>query len=248
MAKETKDNFSVQSAGYAAYRPGYPQELFDWLYEHCAGFDTAWDCATGNGQATVKLSEKFKMVYATDISINQLKKSEKRDNIIYKEGAGEKTEFVDNSFDLITVAQGLHWLDHKKFFTEVERVAKPGALFAAWGYNIPEVSLEVDAVVRRFYSDIIGAYWDKERKYVDEQYGGIEIPFEELPCPPLAMSYEWTFEHMVGYLNSWSAVQHYIKDKNANPVDIIKDDLKKAWGTGVRPVTFPVFMRAARIA
>ncbi len=29
MAKETKDNFSAQSAGYAAYRPGYPQELFD---------------------------------------------------------------------------------------------------------------------------------------------------------------------------------------------------------------------------
>ncbi len=187
------------------------------------------------------------MVYATDISINQLKNSEKRDNIIYKEGAAERPEFADNSFDLITVAQALHWLDHKKFFAEVERVAKPGAICAAWGYNLPEVSLEVYAVVRRFYSDIIGRYWDKERKYVDEQYRGIEIPFEELPCPPLAMSYEWTFEHMVGYLNSWSAVQHYIKDKNANPVDIIKDDLKKAWGTGERPVTFPVFMRAAKI-
>jgi len=247
MSKETKDNFSAQSATYAAYRPGYPQELFDWLYGHCAAFDTAWDCATGNGQAAGKLSEKFEIVYATDISIKQLEKSEKKDNIVYSQGSAEEPGFEDNSFDLITVAQALHWLDHKKFFEEVMRVSKPGALFAAWGYNLLNVSPEIDAIIRRFYFEITGPYWDKERKYVDEEYRTIEMPFPELPCPVFNMSYNWTVEHMTGYLNSWSAVQHYIKTEGTNPVDIIKDELVSSWGPLARQVTFPIFMRAAKI-
>lgn len=247
MAKGIKDNFSTQAATYAAYRPGYPQELFDWLYGQCPGFEVAWDCATGNGQAAVKIAEKFETVYATDISVNQLEKSEHRDNIVYKQGSAEVSGFADNSFDLITVAQALHWLGHKKFFVEVERVAKPGALFAAWGYHLPKVSLEVDTIVKYLYVDVVGPYWDKERRHVDEEYRAIVIPFEELPCPALGMSPDWNVEHLIGYLSSWSAVQHYIKSRQKNPVDKIKAELKAAWGGGMRKVSFPIFMRAARI-
>lgn len=247
MPKETKDNFSTQTAVYAAYRPGYPQELFDWLFGHCPGFEKAWDCATGNGQAAAKLVEKFETVYATDLSIKQLENSTNLPNIKYREGLAEGPGFPDNSFDLITVAQALHWFDHKKFFDEVRRMAKPGALFAAWGYNLLNVSPEVDTIIRRFYFEITGPYWDKERKHVDQEYKGIEMPFEELPCPVFNMSYNWTVEHMIGYLNSWSAVQHYIKSEGANPVDIVKDELLAAWGGEGREVSFPIFMRAAKI-
>ncbi len=247
MAKEAKDNFSRQSADYARFRPGYPQELFDWLYSHCAGYGAAWDCATGNGQAAVNIAEKFEVVYATDLSISQLENSIKKENIIYRQGKAEEPDFENDSFDLVTVAQALHWLNHDKFFSEVKRVAKNGAIFAAWGYGLLSILPEINELIHKFYTDITGPYWDKERRHVDDHYASIPFPIEELPCPVFAMHYNWTFKHIIGYLNSWSAVQHYIKMKKANPIDIIKSDLEKAWGDGERLVTFPIFMRAGMI-
>ena len=245
--KDTKDNFSEQSATYAQFRPGYPQELFDWLYTHCLHYDTAWDCATGNGQAAIKLSDKFKVVYATDISINQLDNAMQIPNIIYSEGKAEEPEFADNSFDLVTTAQALHWFDHSLFFKAVQRVAKPGALFAGWGYNLPGVNPAINDILDNFYRNVVGPYWDAERKYVDNEYRDIALPFEEIPCPGFGMSYHWTAEHMIGYLNSWSAVQHYIKKNRSNPTDMIKEQLSIVWGKEERMVTFPIFMRAGII-
>ena len=47
-----KDHFSTQSAGYARHRPHYPDALFAYL-AGLGGKRLAWDCATGNGQASV---------------------------------------------------------------------------------------------------------------------------------------------------------------------------------------------------
>ena len=57
--KEVKDLFSVQSATYAAFRPVYPDALYDFLFSVSPAFDTVWDCGTGNGQVATRLSEKF---------------------------------------------------------------------------------------------------------------------------------------------------------------------------------------------
>ena len=53
------DHFSAVSAGYAAFRPRYPDALFDLLAEVAPARDAAWDCATGNGQAALGLARHF---------------------------------------------------------------------------------------------------------------------------------------------------------------------------------------------
>lgn len=245
--KDIKDNFSAQSDKYASFRPGYPAELFQWLYSHCRHFDSAWDCATGNGQAAINLASKFKVVHATDLSINQLKNAHELSNIVYSVEKAEVPTFPADSFDLVTVAQALHWFDHKIFFEQMYKAAKSGALFAAWGYDLLRVNEEIDPIIREFYTGIIGPYWDEERKHVDNNYNTISFPFELLPCPELSTSYSWSFEHMIGYLNTWSAVQHYVKKNNNNPVDLIYDNLSLVWGSEERMVTFPIFMKAGYI-
>lgn len=246
--QDTKDNFSSQSDIYASHRPGYPEALFDWIYEHCKAFHTAWDCATGNGQAAIKLAAKFQMTYATDLSIKQLGNAHKSSNIIYQNERAEQPSFADNSFDLITVAQSLHWFNHELFFDAVKRVAKSDALFAAWGYQLPRVNTAINAIIDNFHTTVVGPYWDAERKHVDNKYASIEIPFKELPCPAFSISYNWTAQHMIGYLNSWSAVQHYKRNNNVNPVSLIEDELTKAWELEtLQEVTFPIFMRAVYI-
>jgi len=244
---DTKDNFSRQADAYARFRPGYPQALFDWLFSKCAAHNNAWDCATGNGQAAESIAAKFQTVYATDISIKQLDNAHKADNIIYSKQPAEQPSFDNDSFDLVTVAQSLHWFNHEQFFNEVHRVAKNGALFAAWGYNLPRSTPDINAVIDRFYTEVVGAYWDAERRHVDNSYSSIPFPQPALPCPGFSISYAWTVEQMSGYLSSWSAVQHFIKDRGFDPVGTVAEELLKVWGHDVQTVTFPIFMHAFHI-
>src|SRR5262245_43157313 len=121
-----KDLFSKQSDLYAKYRPTYPKKLYEYILSFVIERNTAWDCATGNGQAAVILSDYFKKVIATDISAAQIEKAIPKENIEYSICSAELTSFAENTFDLVTVAQAYHWIKWKEFKKEVTRVCKPG--------------------------------------------------------------------------------------------------------------------------
>src|SRR5688572_14298485 len=116
-----KDYFSQQSKLYAAFRPLYPEALYDFIFRHLKKCDVAWDCATGNGQVAQKLATVFTKVFATDISQQQIAEGFPADNIFYSVSAAEKTTFTRDQFDLITVGQALHWIDTAEFYKEVNR-------------------------------------------------------------------------------------------------------------------------------
>ena len=105
------DRFSTQAADYARYRIDYPTELYDWLLPQVESRERAWDCATGNGQVAVVLADSFVRVDATDLSEKQLAQAAPRANINYQTATAERTSFPDQRFDLITVAQAVHWFE-----------------------------------------------------------------------------------------------------------------------------------------
>lgn len=244
-----KDYFSNSSDNYARFRPTYPQTIFDFLSPLLKDKDTAWDCGTGNGQLAQELSKVFKQVEATDISQTQLNNAFQADNINYSLQAAEQTTFAAESFDLITVAQAVHWFDIDKFNEEVNRVGKPNSLLCLIGYELNNITPEIDQIVADFYKNIIGPYWYPERKLIEQKYQTIPFPFRELETPEIFNIKLWKLEHLIGYLNTWSAVKHYSSENNNdNPIDLIRTDLTKAWGdTEVRRVSFPIFFRVGRI-
>jgi ubiquinone/menaquinone biosynthesis C-methylase UbiE len=73
-----KDLFSAHAKLYAQFRPTYPQSLFDHIISFVKDKNTAWDCATGNGQAAMVLANHFQTVWATDISEAQLSNAIRR--------------------------------------------------------------------------------------------------------------------------------------------------------------------------
>lgn len=237
-----KDNFSKQAGLYSKYRPDYPPDLFEFVLGHVSRKEAAWDCATGNGQTAKALSPFFDQVFATDISQQQLDHAMQGDNIHYSLQPAEKTGFAANQFDLITVSQALHWFHFENFYREVRRVIRPGGVFAAWSYSLFSISPAGDKIIHHFYTDIIGSFWDVERKLVDEHYTTIPFPFHEINAPAFTMEYWWTIDQVRGYLDTWSAVQKFIAFQGFNPVDDLMVRLAPEIGPGTR-VTFPLHMR-----
>jgi ubiquinone/menaquinone biosynthesis C-methylase UbiE len=241
-----KDFFSGHAKLYATFRPTYPKELYQFIFEHIREFSTAWDCATGNGQVAQHLVQRFTKVFATDISKQQLDNAVKADNIIYSLQPAENTDFPNQSFDLITVGQALHWFDLDKFYTEVKRVAKPDALLAVWGYALCTVSPEIDKHFLHFYHHIVGPYWDSARRMVEEEYRTVPFPFREIKTPTFKIQVEWTLEEFGGYLITWSATQKFIKDKNYDPVPGVMKVIQPYWHEKEK-ITFPVFLKLGRV-
>ncbi len=250
MSETEKDHFSGHAACYQQFRPNYPAPLFEYLASLCTAHDLAWDCATGNGQAAVPLARYFTSIIATDFSAQQIEQAERRATVRYLVAPADQVPLADTSADLVTVAQALHWFDLTSFYREVRRVAKPGGFLAVWCYEMHHITPEIDGIVRRLYSDIVGPYWPPERKIVEEGYRTLPFPFDELAPPQFEMVHSWNLDHVLGYFGSWSSTQRYRKQVGEDPLALIADELKAVWGDPerVRDVVWPLNLRVGRVS
>jgi SAM-dependent methyltransferase len=244
-----KDLFSKQSKTYSQFRPDYPIELYNFILQHVDNQGVVWDCATGNGQAAKVLANYFEKVLATDLSQKQLTHAVQKENIFYSCQTAESTNFEDNTFDLITVAQAAHWFDFDKFYTEVKRVAKQNAVIAIWGYgNLKFNDSTMDSKIWDFYSKRVGKYWNFERQYIEKEYATLPFPFPLIESPKFYIEVTWARSDFEGYLNSWSAVQNCINTEGVNPVDEFMLDLSAYWNEFERKsLGFPLFLKMGRI-
>jgi len=240
-----KDNFSTQSKLYARYRPHYPSVLFKFLYDQTEQFDKAWDCATGNGQVASVLAQKFKSVYATDISQRQLDQANEQPNVVYKIGSAEASG-LSEKVDLITVAQAIHWFDTEAFVKEAKRLSHTNTILAFWGYGLFQVGSAIDSLIFDFYDITVGPYWDPERRLIENKYRNIEVPLTESMSKEFVFEDQWSLETLQGYLSSWSAVQHYINKHGTNPVNEFIQKVAPLWGEQ-QHVSFPIFLRAGKL-
>ncbi|MDB5241953.1 MAG: SAM-dependent methyltransferase [Spirosoma sp.] len=241
------DRFSGHADLYAQYRIDYPDDLYNFILQAVPQRATAWDCATGNGQVAGALADQFNQVDATDISETQLIMAVQKSNIRYQISPAERTPFADHTFDLITVAQALHWFDVDAFHHEVHRVAKLGAVIAEWGYGLANISPDLDVLMLDFYRNRVGPYWDPQRKYIDTAYATLPFPFADVKRTEFMVQRHWPLDRFLNYLRTWSAVRQYIHENEEDPVVSLGDRLKPLWGDGEREVLFPVFLRMGRV-
>jgi SAM-dependent methyltransferase len=245
-----KDHFSGHADLYAEARPHYPDALFGWIAEQAPARTCVWDAGCGNGQASVALAGYFARVIATDPSAQQITNAKPGAHIDYRCESAERTSISGHSVDAITVAQALHWFDLPRFAAEVQRVARPGALFAAWCYANCSVTAEVDRVIAHLYGDVLDDYWPPERRLVEEGYASLALPFTPVAVPAFEMRVTWTAAKLLAYLASWSAAQRHLKTTGIDAVADIADALVTAWGDPATPrtVRWILAMRAGRIA
>lgn len=240
-----KDNFSNNSPNYSRYRPTYPDELIQYLVTLVKNRGVLWDCGTGNGQLAAALAPYFDRVEATDISLEQMAGAKQLQNVFYSRAPAEKTEFPGSYFDLVTVAQAVHWFNFEEFYREVRRVLKTNGILCVTGYGLLRANPETNRIIDHFYNNIIGPYWDPERKYLEEEYTTIPFPFKKIETSGFVINYTWSLEQLMEYLRSWSAVNHFQKAEQFDPVKEIEAPLRERFGKEGE-VTFPVLLRVGR--
>jgi ubiquinone/menaquinone biosynthesis C-methylase UbiE len=206
MSQPFHDHFSELAKRYADFRPHYPAALFDYLATLVPRSSLVWDCACGNGQATLDLATRFDRVIATDASREQIAAAPPHPNVEYRVALAEQSGLPDESAALITVALALHWFAHDSFYAEARRVLLPGGVLAAWAYGILEAEdAAVNRLVQDYYSKTVGPYWPPERRLVEQGYRTIPFPFAEIATPTFRMTARWTLDRLLGYFSSWSA-------------------------------------------
>ncbi|EGQ8181214.1 TPA: methyltransferase domain-containing protein [Vibrio parahaemolyticus] len=222
--------FSDKSDLYEVARPLYPEALFEYLATVVPSNELAWDCACGNGQAADSLVRYFERVKATDVSKEQISNAKHNSRIDYSVSSSESTDFADKSFDLVCVAQALHWFDFNKYWLEVKRVLKPNGVFAAWGYTWPSVDPAVDRVFKESILKVIEPYWAPQNRLLWEHYENIDIPFSRLPAPKIEMQASLTLDEFISFICTFSATRRCIDDIGDSFIKHAHLEFSKVWG------------------
>ncbi len=243
-----EDNFSAQSRQYAQFRPQYPNALYAYLASIVPERSLVWDCGTGNGQAAVSLAKYFARVYATDASAEQIAHAYPHENVEYHVENAEHVTLPSGSVDLVTVAQAVHWFDFDRFHAEVKRVLKPNGILAVWTYHLPEISLQIDRTLFRYYSEVLAGFWPERIHYLEERYRTLPFPFEEIVPPSFVMEARWDRNRLVGFLDSWSGTQKYRQQKGHHPLEEIWDEVVDDWKNEAeqRSIRWNLYFRIGR--
>lgn len=223
------DHFSAVASRYAQFRPGYPDDLFERLAASAPGRALAWEAGCGSGQATVSLARHFDQVIATEPSASQLAHAPPLANVEYRCEPAESSSLEGQSVDLAVVAQAMHWFDLSRYFAELERVLKPGGLFASWCYQdfIPDPRIREPVLAFR---SRIAEYWPPERALVDEGYASVAFPFRGVADHRFEVETAWPLAHLMGYLRSQSAVKRCIEAQGEDPVAALESELAPSAG------------------
>ncbi|PWU28254.1 class I SAM-dependent methyltransferase [Pseudomonas sp. RW407] len=246
---EPKNWFDQGGQAYAQFRPEYPPELATYLASVAPDRFLAVDVGCGNGQLTRQLAAHFSAVLGFDPSADQIAHATPQANVHYGCARAEELPLASHSASLVTAAQAAHWFDLPRFYSEVRRVAKPGALLALVSYGVLRLEGELGARFEQFYWNEIGPYWPAERKLVDSGYATLDFPFAELEGPSIAIRLEWNLDAFLGYVSTWSAVRSARGAGREELLQRFAADLAERWGDPAsrQPVAWPINMRIGRL-
>ena len=163
---------------YAAFRPGYPTALYDFLAARCSldRDSTIIDIGAGTGKGSVRLLERGFRVVAFDLSEKMLgagrNKGNQHHDIVCS--SAEQIPLGDSTADLILCAQSFHWFASSNTLAEFARLVKPtGCLALFWNTRAPEPihQQEYERLIRKFNPDHVCGYRNRDWTRIIEENG-----------------------------------------------------------------------------
>lgn len=141
--------FGAAADAYVAGRPGYPQEVVDWLIGDAR--DIA-DVGAGTGKLTAALLRRDRTVTAVEPDAGMLDALRREvPEAVALQGTAEALPLPDGSLDAVVLGQAWHWVDVPAASAEAARVLRPGGVLGlVW--NVRDTSVDwverLGAVIR----------------------------------------------------------------------------------------------------
>lgn len=133
--------FTGKAEAYAKARPGYPKEAIDYICSLAPQNAVFADIGAGTGKFTVQLAVRGLAVLAIEPNADMREQLTKTlapfVNVKIISGTAEDTTLPDESVDIITCAQALHWFEPNAFRAECRRIGKPGCKVITIYNNTP---------------------------------------------------------------------------------------------------------------
>jgi SAM-dependent methyltransferase len=243
-------DYSSWARLYSRARPKYPVALFKYLAGLSERKDSAWDCATGNGQAALGLADHFERVIATDQSLQQINEAARHPRIEYHVALAEDSHLPDRSIDLVTIASAIHWFDLDAFYRELRRVLRPGGVAAAWTYHVAHVESSLGESLWTFYREVVSPYFPRQgADLVDNKYAGIRLPGSSIPVPQFWVEADWDRNEVLAFVRSWSGTQAYVTQHGTDPTDSLQHTLDYVFANQHTRHRFrwPLYLKVSRL-
>ncbi|WP_295093949.1 class I SAM-dependent methyltransferase [Ruminococcus sp.] len=192
-----KKNFWDKIAGvYDFFERAYNRKCYDGTGERVAqeidSEDIVLECACGTGSISKPVAKKCKNLFATDMSVNMMKRARKNcsdcGNIVFKKSNIMSIKAKNDTFDKVVAGNVIHLLDEPyKAVDELLRVCKKGGKVIIPTYiNMGKQSSEL--LIKLF--DFAGAHFTKQfdRSSYEEFFtkGGYNVSFDvvegKMPC------------------------------------------------------------------
>ncbi|RIX50579.1 class I SAM-dependent methyltransferase [Paenibacillus nanensis] len=129
---DNKERFSNRVEHYVKYRPTYPREAIDFLYD-TVGFrqgSVIADVGSGTGIFSKLLLERGSRVIGVEPNEAMRKAAVaalgEEERYSPADGSAEETGLSEQSVDFIVCAQSYHWFDKERAREEFRRILKPG--------------------------------------------------------------------------------------------------------------------------
>lgn len=129
---DSKKLFSNRVDDYVKYRPTYPTEAIDYLYDivKLRRTSTVADIGSGTGIFAKLLVERGTNVIAVEPNQEMREASQQLmehvPNFRAVAGSAESTGLPNQSVNFIVCAQAFHWFDRSASKLEFQRILKPG--------------------------------------------------------------------------------------------------------------------------
>jgi len=139
QATDSTKRFSNRVTDYSRYRPSYPDDSIEWIFQQIPLDSSSQiaDIGAGTGIFTELIASKGVPVVAVEPNDAMRLESDRRlgelANYRSVAASAEQTTLPDDSVDLITAAQAFHWFDLSKTKAEFDRILhRNGKIVLIW--------------------------------------------------------------------------------------------------------------------
>jgi SAM-dependent methyltransferase len=252
--RKSSQSFDTVAEAYDAYRPGYPPDLFDTIFEtaRLTSKSRLLEIGTGTGQATRPFAERGCSILCLEPGVN-LAAVAARNLMKYPGIRFALNRFEDwletpEEFDLVFSAQAFHWVPWETGIPKAARVLKPGGYLALiWNLYPGGVYGPLDADLQKAYDEFapeISTPVTRMEDTIRERAGWIEAGggFGPVAIQRFPWSLCYTTQQYLGLLNTYSDHIHLPAETRGNLYQAIGQAIDRYGGRLERPYVAVLFL------